>query len=319
MKYIHPIGRTAESFFNRRIVRYLLLSIAILVFSIACGSRNGREIEAPGVVDGNIITLKAQAAGAIERFDLQEGDRVEKDTVIASIAGDKIENQLEEIEITLKEIAVNRQKTVKKSALLQANVQYLRKQVERFKRLEKSNSVPGEQVENMELKLLEAETSAFDLAKTLESLDIQAERTQNKKEYLELLLKDHRIAAPTAGVIVEKFVSVGENVVPNSAVVDILDTASLFVEVFIEEAEMASLKLNQRADILADGMKEKDAIPGMIGFFGKKAEFSPKYIISEKERKALLYRVKIRIDKGSDALKVGMPVTVKFKRDGNSR
>ncbi|MCK5056279.1 MAG: efflux RND transporter periplasmic adaptor subunit [Candidatus Aminicenantes bacterium] len=299
-----------------RKINNLILLIMIAVFFSGCGPGSGSEIEAPGIVDGNIITLKSQVVGIVEQFAVREGEIVEQGTIIARIGSDKIENQLKEVEIALKEIAINREKALKKSTLSDENLKFLRKQVNRFRRLEKNRSLAGEKVENMELRLLEAETSAFDLQKTLESLDVQKERAQNKKEYLGLLLKDHHIAAPAAGVIVEQFISAGENVFPNSAIVDILDTSSLFVEVFIEEVEISALKLNQRAAIIVDGLEDED-ISGVISYFGKKAEFSPKYIISEKERKALLYRVKIRADKGSAHLKVGMPVTVRFKRAEN--
>lgn len=293
-----------------------LIIIVAVVFFTCCGKRNGSKIEAPGIVDGNIITVKSQAAGIVEQFDLHEGNNVEKGTIIAKINSDKVENQLKDIEIALKEIEINKAKMIKKTVLVKENLKYLRKQVQRFQRLEKNRSLAGEKVENMELKLLEAETSAYDLQKNIESSDIQKEKAQNKKEYLELVLKDHHIQAPAAGVIMEKFISAGENVFPNSAVVDILNITSLYIEVFIEEGEISSLKLNQQAHIMVDGLKDKE-VSGVISYFGKKAEFSPKYIVSEKERKSLLYRVKVRVEKGVDFLKVGMPVTVVFKSVDN--
>ncbi|MCK4761528.1 MAG: efflux RND transporter periplasmic adaptor subunit [Candidatus Aminicenantes bacterium] len=291
--------------------KILLFLIVILVFLTCCGDGQGDKIAAPGVVDGDIITVKSQAAGIVEQFLFKEGEKVEKGALIAKINSDKVENQVKELEIAKKEIEINRAKLIKKRTLVKKNLEYLGKQAQRFKRLEKSRSLAGEKVENMELKLLEAETAAFDLEKGLAALDVQEERIANKKEYLELILKDHRIAAPSAGVIIEKFVSAGENVFPNSAVVDILDYSSLYVEVFIEEGEIAALKLGRSASILVDGMEGKP-IAGVISYFGRKAEFSPKYIVSEKERKALLYRVKVKVD-DNDALKVGMPVTVEFK------
>jgi HlyD family secretion protein len=291
--------------------------IPVLIFLTCCGNRNGGKIEAPGIVDGNIITIKSQVAGIVEQSEIQEGDTVEKGTVLAKVNSDKAENQLKDVEIALREIAVNKEKMIKKSALIKENLKYLNRQVKRFQRLGKSRSLAGEKVENMELKLLEAETSAYDLKKSIESLDIQKERAGNKKEYLELVLNDHHIKAPAAGVIVEKFVSAGENVFPNSSIVDILDISGIYVEVFIEEREISSLKLNQAAQIFVDGLEDKE-ISGVISYFGKKAEFSPKYIVSEKERKSLLYRVKVRVEKGVDFLKVGMPVTIVFVSPGNS-
>ncbi|MCP5046099.1 MAG: HlyD family efflux transporter periplasmic adaptor subunit [bacterium] len=135
------------------------------------------------------------------------------------------------------------------------------------------------------------------------------EKIENKRHYLNLLLKDHRMTSPVDGVVVETFVSEGETVFPGTAIADILDRAGLYVEIFIEEQEMAALTLNQEVHIRVDGM-DTEPLTGVISYFGRKAEFSPKYIVSEKERKSLLYQVKIRAKDSRGVLKMGMPVTV---------
>jgi HlyD family secretion protein len=245
---------------------------------------------------------------------IKEGEKVNRDQVLVQVNADKIENQVKELEISSREIDINWEKISKKLKFLESNIQYLSKQVQRFQRLKKKKSIPGEQLETMELKLLEAETSQFELKKTLEALTLQKEKIENKQEYLQLLLEDHTLKSPVDGVVVEKFVSPGEIVFPGTAIADILDTSSLYVEIFIEEKEIAGLTLNQEAAIHLDGIDNE--LTGVISYFGKKAEFSPKYIISEKERQSLLYRVKIKVEDTSGILKLGMPVTVVLERTG---
>lgn len=289
----------------------LLFLFILLIGGFNCSKEGNNQVKAPGIIDGEIITLKSAVPGTIQQMDVREGEKVPKDSLIARMGTDKTENQLQELEINRKEIDVNAAKISKKIRFLDANIRYLRKQVERFRRLKKKNSIPGEKLENMELKLLEAETSRFELQKTLESMDIQKEKIENKKEYLHLLLDDHTVKSPVDGVVIEKFVSIGESVMPGTAIADVLDTSSLYVEIFVEEKEIANLKLNQETKIRVDGMEgENSELTGVISYFGKKAEFSPKYIISEKERKSLLYQVKIRIKDNAGILKIGMPVTV---------
>ena len=94
-------------------------------------------------------------------------------------------------------------------------------------------------------------------------------------------------------MVLETFIGQGETVFPGVALVDILDLSSLFVDVFIEEKEIAALKLGQRAGISSTAWTA-GLFPGAISAFGRKAEFSPKYIVAEKERQALLYQVKVR-------------------------
>jgi HlyD family secretion protein len=94
-------------------------------------------------------------------------------------------------------------------------------------------------------------------------------------------------------------------------VADILDRSSLYVEIFLEEPELSRLALGRDVDVLVDGMEGK-VYSGTITYFGQKAEFSPKYIISEKERRSLLYRVKVGLSGDLEVFKLGMPVTVRI-------
>lgn len=130
---------------------------------------------------------------------------------------------------------------------------------------------------------------------------------------MELADRDLRLTSPVSGVVLETFASQGETVLPGAALADILDLSSLFVDVFIEEREIAALKLGQEAAIVVDGMPGRK-FSGRISYFGRKAEFSPKYVVAEKERQALLYQVKVRLQGDLDVFKVGMPVTVVIAR-----
>jgi HlyD family secretion protein len=291
----------------------IIIMVCALLLSV-CGQRRETEIKAPGIVDGEIITLKAQASGTIDEIQLEEGQKVARDQVLVTINSDKTKNQLNELAITLKEIENNREKLEKKAAFVRSNLAFLDKQVKRFRRLKKTNSVSGEKLEAMELKKLEAETSLFDITKSLQALEIQKEKIQNKQEYLNLLLADHVIKSPINGVIIERFVSRGETVFPGASIADILDTSSLFIETFLEEKEVSSLTLNMKARVLVDGRENKE-LWGTVAYFGRKAEFSPKYIISEKERESLLYQVKVKVEDEGGIFKIGMPVTVIFEKN----
>jgi len=297
-------------------VLFPLVTALVLLFPGCSGNGGGSvSFKAPGVVDGDIITLKAQTAGIVRQFAIEEGGLVKKDDLLVRIDSDKVETQLRELDINLKEIELNAVKITRKLGFFASNVAYLQKQVERYRRLRTTSAIPGETLEAMELKLKEAETSRFDLIKSRELLDVQREKIGSKREYLQLVLRDHEVRSPSSGVVLETFVSEGETVFPGAALADILDVTSMYVEVFIEEQELGRLELNRKVTLLVDGMEQQEGeqpLTGVITLFGKKAEFSPKYILSEEERKSLLYRVKITMPANSGVLKIGMPVTVVF-------
>jgi len=286
--------------------------LLLLMFFYSCG-KNDREIRAPGVVDGEIASVKALAAGTLDRLLIQEGQAVNKGELIAEINRDKVRNGLEELSLGEREIVNSEIRTQEKRQLLKANLGYWQKQVQRFERLKQNQSISGEQLEKSRLQQKDAQTSLFELDKSLEALQIQKARIANKRQALDLAERDLLLRAPVSGVVLETFISPGEAVFPGVALADILDLSSLFVDVFIEEKEIAALKLGQQARIIVDGMEER-SFSGRISTFGRKAEFSPKYIVAEKERQALLYQVKVRLERDIEVFKIGMPVTVIFNK-----
>jgi HlyD family secretion protein len=291
----------------------ILLFASSLVFLTNCSSGETGIIKAQGIVEGDVISIKVQASGFITDLFLPEGTSVKKGDFLAQVDDRKVKNKIEALTISLKEIEINRLQHKKKSVLLDEQINYFKKQVKRFKRLTEKRSIAGDDLDKMELKLLEAKTARFNLQKSLENLQIQQEKVENQLAYLDLILKDHRLLSPIDGVILEKFVSAGQLLSPGIPLADIMDQDSMFIDVFIEEQEIAALRPNQEVELLLDG--DSGSEKGVIAGFGRKAEFSPKYIISEKERKSLLYKVKIKITDNKEKFKLGMPVTVKMKKE----
>lgn len=279
---------------------------------ISCGSGKNGAIKGAGIVDGDIISIKVMVSGTITTCNMHEGQKVDKGTILAEIDSRKLDNNVEELDIKEKDIDLKSHLLEKRKALLLANIDYLSRQVERFKRLNQKAAVSGDQLEQTELKLLEARTSLFDLKNQLSALEVQKQAIENKRDYLRLMAEDHRVRSPVSGIVLETFASSGETVFPGGNLADILKLSGLYVEVFLEEKETGRLKLNQEAIIEIDGLDQ--TYKGIITSFGRKAEFSPKYIISEKERQGLLYRVKVGISpEDAEHFKVGMPVTVVFE------
>ena len=111
--------------------------LSLLLLVNFCSKDSSEGIMAPGIVEGDIITLKSQVAGTLDIIHKKEGDPVSRGAVIAEINKDKTTNQFREFEISLKELEINRQKLAIKSRLIRGNITYLKKQVQRFRRLKK--------------------------------------------------------------------------------------------------------------------------------------------------------------------------------------
>ena len=292
------------------------ITCAIMAFCLAAGltacRRKVDTIQAPGTVRGQVATVRTLAAGSLDQWTSAEGQRLRRGETMGALNQDKIVNGLEELDLAGQEIANQESRLRKQLTARRANADYLRRQTERLTRLEKDAAVASDQVDKSRLQLLDAETALFEAEKTLAALDIQRDKLGNKRRSLDLARRDLIILSPVNGVVLETFVSGGETLLPGAALADILDEDSLYVEVFLEEREIGRLRLGDEAEVRVDG-RPGPPLAGTVTFFGRRAEFSPKYILSEKERETLLFEVKVKVKGEPGVLKEGLPVTVVFR------
>jgi HlyD family secretion protein len=288
----------------------LIIMVVILMSLASCAKKEAEQIKAAGVVDGDVVTVKTLVGGSAGKLNFKEGVQVHKGDVLVEVDAEKLLKQIQGLEIKGKEIRINRKKLESRTELLNSNLKYWEEQVERLRRLAQKESVSKDDLRKAELKLKEVQTSLLEVKQSLDELEVKEESLKNQTEQLKLQIKDHTITSPVTGYILERFISPQETVFPSSAIADILDMDSLFIETFLEEKEISQLNRGQEVMIRLDG--ESGEFKGEIINFGREAEFSPKYIISEKERKSLLFKVKIKITEQLEKFKLGMPVTVIF-------
>lgn len=294
-----------------------IIKIALLIAAFgaaACIDKTPDLITAAGVVDGDVVTIKSAVAGRIDQSALKEGAVIEKGAPLVVVNSDKLDNQKSGLDIKQREITINRQKLASRVRLLESKQAYWTDQVARLERLRESQAVSGDELEKSRLKLEEVASSLTETRQTLRLLTVQTEGLNNQHEQLNLLLEDHQVSSPVSGIILERFVTEGENIFPGTPLADLLDRDSLYVEVFLEGSEISRIHIGQPVRLRADGIEDRD-FSGTLASISDKAEFSPKYIVSEKERGALLYRVKITIPGDSRVFKLGMPVTVILDED----
>jgi HlyD family secretion protein len=127
------------------------------------------------------------------------------------------------------------------------------------------------------------------------------------------ILNDRRteasIAAPSAGVVTSRLVEPGELVTAGAPLVILMDLDRAWVNAYVEETVVPTLKLSANVTIVTDA---GDRLPGQIAFIAPRAEFTPRNVQTAAERARLVYRVRVTLDNRAGILKPGMPVDVEL-------
>ncbi len=290
----------------KRIIPSILLFASLFLY--ACNREHNGAIKAQGIIDGTIITMKSQVTGSVD-LRVKSGQKVPSGEILASVDSRKTVTQLEALELEKNDLNLTRDSLKTSIRLIERQLEYFKKQDQRFARLVEAESLPREKKENMELQRLQAETQLFDQRQKLSQLDITEQKLAVRETQLELLLADHELQAPREGCIIDTYAESGEILFPGSPVLDLLVKEELTVDIFIEEKELSKIAVGSKADIIVDGRSAP--FPAVVRTVGREAEFSSKYIISERERESLLYKVTLAVAP-DPALKIGQPVSVEI-------
>ena len=227
-----------------------------------------REIQAVGTVEANLYTtVSAEVEGAVARFDLREGDRLEKGEVLARL-------RRTDLEISLKEAKAN----LREKEALFTRAEHDRR---RFQALFDEGAISAAE--------LDRAAASADAAKALKESVEEAFRKIADQ------LRRTTVVAPFSGYIVKKHIELGQWVDEGGKVADLVDIDTVYVLIPINERDIGKIRKGDIATVTVD------TYPGRT-FKGQIA-----YIIPQADLSSRNFPVRIRVDNAREhLLKVGM-------------
>ena len=145
----------------------------------------------------------------------------------------------------------------------------------------------------------------------IKAAQAQVDEAAGSLAALEINLARTKLYADASGVVLStNNWEIGENVPPGVPVVTVAELRHPWVTIYIPEPELTKWKLGQKARVNADGLKSP--LDGKLIRIYEKAEFTPKFIQTRKERVNLVYRAKVEVDNVNLELRPGMPADVEL-------
>jgi HlyD family secretion protein len=158
------------------------------------------------------------------------------------------------------------------------------------------------------LALLEAGFRAEDIAQAKANLQ-QAEAALATAE---LQVKDSVLTAPSDGVILTRAQEAGAILQTGTTVFTLSLVKPVWVRAYVNEPDLGRIHPGMKVEVFTDSSKGK-YYDGQIGFISPTAEFTPKTVETTELRTALVYRLRIVVEKPDDGLRQGMPVTIQLQ------
>ncbi|UNH28051.1 secretion protein HlyD [Moellerella wisconsensis] len=143
----------------------------------------------------------------------------------------------------------------------------------------------------------------------------QAEATVAQAE---LDLADAQLVAPSAGTVLTRAIEPGTILAPGNTVFTVTLTHPVWVRAYISELNLGQA-IPGRKILLYTDSRPNTPYHGQIGFVSPTAEFTPKSVQTPDLRTDLVYRLRVIVDDPDDALRQGMPVTLRFSDAHNAQ
>lgn len=223
------------------------------------------------------VAIGVRFPGRIERYFVEEGDRVQ--------VGDPL------VQIDPREYEAGVAKAAATLAQVRADAALKQKQLVRTRQLARQGIVSREELDVREAEVAVSTATARQVAAELEQARIALEYTVLK--------------APTSGIILAKLKEVGEIAVPggfsgSGDLIRIANLSDLRGQVDITEGELSKIRLQQRADVVPDAYPDKHYTAKVIKLY------------PQVDRQKGTLRVEVQIEQPDEQLWPDMSARITF-------
>ena len=180
------------------------------------------------VIADRRVTLAAKIVGRIESVYFEEGDRVNKGEILLVIDAAERRAELASAKASLK--------------LEQVNVAHMKRQEARIRKLYKKRSIAEDKLDEVVFKHAAAREKVEIAKASLAKVDAQ--------------LKENRIAAPFASVIIAKHCEVGQVTAPGETLFVLEDQATLKFRTSVKEQDVPHIEIGQKVRVTIDALDD---------------------------------------------------------------
>jgi HlyD family secretion protein len=285
-----------------------------------------------GNVDIREVDMAFRVPGRIDVISIDEGERVERGELLATLDAASIEARTAEADAAVEQARAQLAKlrsgnrpqdiaqagarvTAAEAAARNAQADYQRRQA-----LVEPGAVSRDQWaqtvadrDRAAAQLIEARQALSLVAEGARREDIAAAAAQLRAAEASRRgagtdLEDTRLVAKSDGTVVTRAREPGAIVQPGETVLTLSIDRPLRVRAYVSEPDLSRIGPGMAVTLKADGNPKSYA--GTIGYISPRAEFTPKSVETEDLRTDLVYRLRIVVESPDGALRQGQPVTI---------
>ncbi|MGD9494181.1 MAG: HlyD family secretion protein [Bacteroidales bacterium] len=288
---------------------HYLLALVMIISITSCGNSNGNT-DATGVFEATEIIVSSEANGKILELNVNEGDELKKNQLIAVIDSTQLYLKKLQLEASAKGVRSRNPNVRVQIAATQQQLETARSEKKRIENLVNANAINSKQLDDINAQVLFLEKQLAAQKETLENtssgIDSESEAINIQIAQIADQLYKCRILSPIDGTVLVKYAEQSEFAVTGKAILKMADTEQMFLRAYVTADQLTKIKIGQKVKVLAEsGEDDSREYEGMVTWISDKSEFTPKTIQTQDERANLVYAIKVAV-KNDGFLKIGM-------------
>jgi len=264
-----------------------------------------------GRLEADEINIDTKYAARIGEILADEGDLVKAGQVVARMDTRDLQASLKRAEASVRQATRAVDEAKANVVQQQTQVELAKQEYDRaaylVQRGFQTKEVLDQRVQQLNGALAGLEAAA---ARVIES-EHALEAATHDVELYNVQINDDTLVAPRDGRIQYRVANLGEVLPAGGHVFAMLDTAYVYMDIYLPTREAGKVRYGADARIVVDAYPQV-AIPAKVIFIATQAQFTPKTVETTTEREKLMFRVRVRIDADwlrgrSDAVSSGLP------------
>ncbi|HHJ17127.1 MAG TPA: HlyD family efflux transporter periplasmic adaptor subunit [Gammaproteobacteria bacterium] len=329
---------------SKRVVRAsLILLVAALAaagwwYSRHNGAQDGNRLVLYGNVDIREVDLAFNNSEHIESLLVQEGDRVRKGQLLATLHSERAQAEFNaaQARVASQQAVLARLETGSRPeeirqaradvAAAEARLIDAESTYKRTQKLYKNRAASKQAVDDA-LSGLDTARASLKVAQEALALAIEGPRQEEIDEARAMLkasraelalaqeiLGDTELYAPADGIIHNRILEPGDMASPQKPVYTLALVNPVWVRTYVPEVYLGRLAPGMTAEVTTDSYADK-VYEGWVGYISPTAEFTPKNVETPELRTRLVYQVRVYVCNPQGELRLGMPATVTIPLD----
>ncbi|ADJ29441.1 HlyD family secretion protein [Nitrosococcus watsonii] len=247
-----------------------------------------------GRIEADLMDISPRLAGRVAEIRVREGERVRSGDVLAVMDTAELNSQLMRAEAAVASAEATAGVATAQVAEADAKLALARSEQARAETLSKRDMLSCQ-----DLDIRRTETQVAEAALTAAKANLRARQRAVDAEAaaraeIATRIADSTLYAQGAGRVLYRLAQPGEILSSGGKLLTLVSLEDVYMEFFLPATEAPRVRIGDEARIVPDIMPHT-AVPAVVTFVSPQAQFTPKQVETEAERKSLMFRIRVSI------------------------